>query len=414
MGQSESPSARGAELTVYLMTMGPGDFVWERFGHNAIWIRDNFLGTHVAYNYGMFSFEQENFILRFIRGENDYWMEGFDAQLMANAYIQADRSVWAQELNLTPEQRADLRDFLEWNALPENRTYRYDYYRDNCSTRVRDAIDRVLGGRLRSQTVNTGSGSTFREHTRALTVADPPIYAGLMLGLGPYVDREISLWEEMFLPMQLMEHARTISVDNGNGELVPLVAAEYEIYRADRLMDASVPPSRAPWIALAGIVFGTVLIGAGRWAPGSSAARMVFGVMAGGWATIAGVLGLVLLGLWGFTAHTAAYRNENLLFVTPLLLPLAVLLPRLARLRGRFLRVALVLSIVVAGGSVLGLLLQVLPAFSQVNGEVIAFALPVNVALAVAVWRLARSSPGIDPAGRGRNSADRDAIAAAG
>ena len=97
----------------------------------------------------MFSFEEPGFLRRFVRGEMDYWMEGFDSERLLRAYAAADRSIWVQELDLTPEQMGALYEFEEWNERPENRFYRYDYYRDNCSTRVRDAIDRVLGGRLR-------------------------------------------------------------------------------------------------------------------------------------------------------------------------------------------------------------------------------------------------------------------------
>ena len=137
----------GSELTISIMTMGAGAEVWERFGHNAIVVEDRRLGSSVAYNYGMFSFRQENFLLRFLQGRMMYWMAGIStpkASCPSTATLQ--RSVWQQELNLTPAQRLALRDFLEWNARKENRFYRYDYYRDNCSTRVRDAIDRVLGG----------------------------------------------------------------------------------------------------------------------------------------------------------------------------------------------------------------------------------------------------------------------------
>lgn len=396
----ESLLDRGAELTVYLMTMGSGDYFWERFGHNAIWIHDEVAGTDIAYNYGMFSFEQDNFLLRFIRGENDYWMEGFDASAMANFYIQSNRSVWAQELNLTPAQRADLRDFLEWNALPENRTYRYDYFYDNCSTRVRDAIDGALGGRIRALTEERGSGATFRDYTRALTIEDPPLYAGLMLGLGPAVDHEVSLWEEMFLPLKLAELARRLTVPDGMGGLAPLVVNEYAIYLADRPTPAPTPSSRTPLAALAGLVFGGLIVLTARAWHRSRAARVGFGVLAGGWSLLAGLLGLVLLGLWTLTAHTAAYRNENLFFVTPLLLPLAVLLPLLRGRSAAWNRATLVLSWAVAVLSIIGFVLQILPAFTQVNGEIIAFALPVNLAIAYSVWRLTGAGPEPDRVAR--------------
>ena len=149
--------------------MGVGTRVWERFGHNAILVDDRQRGTRTAYNYGLFDFRQEDFLLRFIQGRMWYWMQGLDADAMVRSYVRDNRSVWVQELDLSPEERLALRDFLVWNERPENRHYRYDYYRDNCSTRVRDALDRVLNGRLRARTDSVATGTTYRFHTKRLT-----------------------------------------------------------------------------------------------------------------------------------------------------------------------------------------------------------------------------------------------------
>jgi len=151
--QTAAPSD-GSTLSIALVTMGPGERVWERFGHNALWVRDSVTGFDRVYNYGMFSFQQEGYVGRFLQGRLLYWMKGFESAPHFAAYVAADRSLWVQELNLTPEQRAELADFLAWNDTPENRFYRYDYYLDNCSTRIRDAIDRVLGGRIREATAD--------------------------------------------------------------------------------------------------------------------------------------------------------------------------------------------------------------------------------------------------------------------
>ena len=105
---TSSPS----DLTVYLMTFGPGARVWERFGHNAIWIHDPVHGTDQAYNYGLFDFAQENFILRFVRGQMWYWMAGFPADRYVAQYERDNRSVWVQELELTPSAKAQLQAFL--------------------------------------------------------------------------------------------------------------------------------------------------------------------------------------------------------------------------------------------------------------------------------------------------------------
>ncbi|MEP7227561.1 MAG: DUF4105 domain-containing protein, partial [Gemmatimonadales bacterium] len=123
------PASPPESLTVYLMTMGPGKAVWERFGHNAIWIHDPVQGTDKAYNYGLFDLRQENFLVRFLQGRMWYWMQGFPAQSYVELYRRANRSVWVQELEMPPKARRELQGFLEWNERPENRFYHYDYYR---------------------------------------------------------------------------------------------------------------------------------------------------------------------------------------------------------------------------------------------------------------------------------------------
>src|SRR4029453_11507821 len=112
-------------------------------------------------------------------------------------------SVCVKRLNLPPPARLQLREFLRWNEQPENRFYHYDYYRDNCSTRVRDALDRALGGRIHEYATTRPTDKTYRFHTRRLTANDPLVYTGLLIGLGQPVDRPISAWEEMFLPLAL-------------------------------------------------------------------------------------------------------------------------------------------------------------------------------------------------------------------
>lgn len=395
----------GEELTVYVMTMGPGPAVWERFGHNAIRVRDDLRGTDIAYNWGMFSLDQENFLLNFVRGRMEYWMEGFDASLMAAAYANADRSVWMQELDLSPAQRVELRDFLEWNARPENRFYLYDYYLDNCSTRVRDAIDLVLGGQLRASTETGGTDGTFRSHTRALTSEDPPLYAGLMLGLARPVDREITVWEEMFLPMRLMERIRDVSVVTESGETIPLVRNELVVYERSAPLPTPDPSPRWPTYTLSGLLIGGVVMLTGLRRARGRTGGGVFPWLAGVWAVAGGGFGLVILGLWVATDHLASHRNENLLQVNPLLLVLAVLIPLAAR-SGIWAGRAAKCAVVIAGLSVLGFVAQLLPSFVQSNGEIIGLALPINVAVAISLVWLARVGRGDGVAARVSDPSD--------
>jgi hypothetical protein len=372
------------------MTMGPGKAVWERFGHNAIWIHDPVQGTDKAYNYGLFDLRQENFLVRFLQGRMWYWMQGFPAETYLELYRRANRSVWIQELEMPPNARRELQTFLEWNERPENRFYHYDYYRDNCSTRVRDALDRALGGRIRQETFELATGLTYRFHTRRLTANDPLIYTGLLLALGQPVDRPISAWEEMFLPVAMREHLRRISVPGSDGRPTPLVRSERTLFESS----ATPPPDRPPfWLPIylsIGLALGSAIFGLGARAHRSRLARAGFIAVSGAWALAVGVVGLVLAGLWTLTDHTAAYSNENVLQASLITLALLPLLPSAAR-QGSRSRQALRLAWLVAAVSTVGLLLTLFPAFYQVNSEIIALALPIHVGVAAAVWRLRRS-----------------------
>jgi hypothetical protein len=385
------PPQPGSELTVYLMTMGPGKRVWERFGHNAIWIHDPVRGTDQAYNYGLFDFGQQNFLLRFVQGRMWYWMEGAPAQFYIEQYRRANRSVWVQELEIAPQARRELQEFLEWNERPENRFYRYDYYRDNCSTRVRDALDRALRGRIRESTIARLTAKTYRFHTLRLTANDPPIYTGLLLALGQPVDRPISAWEEMFLPLAMREHFRTITVPGANGHEVPLVRSERTIFESTAPTPPAKPPGWVPFYLLTGMTIGGAAFGLSGPARKSRPAGVGLIALTWMWILLTGIGGVVLAGLWGLTDHSAAYNNENVLQADLLALPLLWLIPRLIFGTGTAARPALIVSGVVSGLSLLGLILKLLPQFYQVNGAVIALAVPAHAGVAAGIWRLTRA-----------------------
>jgi hypothetical protein len=379
----------GESLTVYLMTMGPGKQVWERFGHNAIWIHDPVRGTDQTYNYGLFDFHQENFLLRFIQGRMWYWMQGFPAQSYVAQYRRANRSVWVQELDIVPPARQELQQFLEWNERPENRFYHYDYYKDNCSTRVRDALDRALRGQIHESTYNSPSGTTYRFHTLRLTANDPPIYTGLLLALGHPVDRPISVWEEMFLPLALRDHIRKLTVARADGTRVPLVKSERTLFESNEPTPPSAPPHWLPYYLIGGILVGGGAYGLATRATRSRLARRAFALVAGLWLLLSGVAGFILAGLWGLTDHAAAYYNENILQMNVLALPLLMLLPGF--IRSRRTGAAVWISVLLAAISLVGLVVKLLPAFYQTNAQIIALALPADAGIAAGMWGFARS-----------------------
>jgi hypothetical protein len=375
----------GAGIDVLVMTVGPGSNVWERFGHNAIRIRDRAHGVDVAYNWGTFDFNQPNFLTRFLRGNTEYWMVGNDASADIAKYIDENRSVWVQELNLTPTQRAQLARFVEWNALDEHKYYRYDYYLDNCSTRVRDALDRVLGGAIKRVLVPQRTGTTYRSHTRRLTDGDVGVYTGIQLALGRPADDELSAWDESFLPVKLMEHLRRVQVPGPGGTVVPLVAAERQIFVARRTPEPNAPPSHAFAYALAGAVLGGFLLLFATGArDGRTGAGAAFGVVAGLWTLVNGLLGTAVLLAGTVTRHVFMGRNLNLAAFGPLafvalVLVLAAVGARRPETRVRWaVRAARVCGLI-AALTVVGWLGAMI--IGQRSGEIFALAVPANVAL---------------------------------
>jgi len=389
--QSQKPGPPGSELTIYLMTMGPGDEAWEKFGHNAIWIHDAVRQTDIAYNWGLFDFNAKDFYPRFLKGDMLYSMGGFDMQETVEAYRRANRTVWAQQLNLAPSEKDELRRYIEWNALPQNRNYNYDYFRDNCSTRVRDVLDRALGGIIRSASDQALTQTTYRWHTRRLTQDVPWLYFGTLLGLGHPVDRPISRWEEMFLPVRLMTDLHDVQVRDSSGAMVPLVTKEMTLFQSTRAPEGTYPKSHFIVYLAIGLLLGSLVIFLRRRAEaGTNSSRLYLLLFAGLWNLFTGVLGTALAALWLMTNHVYSFRNENLFQANPLSLLLAILI--LASFRSRpDERIAGIetarVARIVGGLAALGFVIQILPSMNQVNGEIVALMMPVHVAIGFAFSR---------------------------
>jgi hypothetical protein len=353
--------ADSGRYAVQLVTVGPGELYWERFGHNAIVIQDTLGGEAVSYNYGMFDFQQENFMLNFLRGHMLYSMTAFTGAADVPHYLASGRRVTLQELNLTELQVSQLMSFLEWNRQPENADYRYDYFQDNCSTRVRDALDRILDGHLAAQFNAQPSSHDLRFHVNRLTRPELWLFFGTHLGLGQQVDRPIQIWDEFFLPMALSQALDQVTLRSGE----PLVISR-AVLAPGTIDEPSLPPSWWPGFGLAGLLMAAAIL----WSR-----RILIG-----WWLVTGFTGVLLAGLWLLTDHTAAYLNENIVFFSPLAL--------LAAFRGWRYRSTWMLSLVLAVMALLGLLGKLTPWLIQGNLEIILLTLPGHLA---GVWRLHRN-----------------------
>jgi len=371
------------QAEVFLVTVGPGDLVWERFGHNGLVIRDKERGFNQIFHWGLFSFQSENFWPRYIRGEMLYAMGSIGADVFVQLNTESDRNVWVQKLSLTTDQKNKLAHFLIENDTDASRTYRYDYYLDNCSTRVRDAIDQVLGDVIARALQGKETGESFRSHTRRLLQGLPMAYLASQLVLGNPGDRDISIWEETFTPMALRRHLNTVALEDGS----PLVLSDRQIFHSKSIKEPTEIKSFLLIFSGIGFSLGLCFAVLGHFTTkGCRWSRVGLGLLGSLWGLLSGLVGTLLLLGWFFTEHRFWYWNENLLQYNPLSLALAFLFPILL-LRGHLPRRAAQLSYAIVALSVAGLLLQILPGFDQVNGEIIALTLPVHVGLSWAAGR---------------------------
>lgn len=366
---------------ISLITFGPGPLSWERFGHNAILVDDG--RSRRLYNYGMFDFAQENFFLNFARGRMLYRLDvqSFSA---AVAHYAADRRwVVQQQLALDADARRGLAAFLAWNAQPTQAEYRYDYFTDNCSTRVRDALDVATGGALRRHAEAQHSALSYRFEATRLIAPEPLLALGMDLGLGPSADRALDGWQRAFVPMALMQLVRELQVRDADGGLRPLLASETVLVASEAWPEPAAPPRWWLPALLLGLASAALLRGFAQRREFRRAARP-FAAAASLFVLFSGLAGTVLLLGWLATEHTAMHANRNLLLLNPLSL---LLLPATLRaFAPTFVpsRRSVALAVLIAGGAALTPLLLLLPQAQQ-NLPWIALLLPVHLVFALSL-----------------------------
>jgi hypothetical protein len=381
----------GSNITVTLVTFGLGQLVFERFGHNALWFHDAATPQDSAYHWGLFSFGEPGFLLRFLTGDTNYWMGAVDARLLVESERSRGRPVTLQRLNLTPAQALQLRDFVRWNALDEHKFYRYDYFGDNCSTRLRDALDGVLGGAIRRATDTAMTSTSYRRESLRLTDGDAPVQAGIDVALGRPADVPLTQWQSFFIPMRLRDAVRNIRVQDSAGRSVPLVADEQVLplpVGAVPVPELLVAPRLVPRYLTLGLLM-AALVGVLRVMMLSRrSAAWGLALFGSAWSLFCGMLGVILLLAWTATKHVFWAWNENLLLLTPLSLALVVLLPA-AILSRRRERAARLIAAVIAAVGLVALLLALIPG-GQENLAIVVMLLPVHLAIA---WALALPRP---------------------
>lgn len=324
------------QATISVITCGPYQkAIYFAFGHSAFRVYDPEFGIDYAFNYGIFDFDQPNFVLNFALGNNYYMLGVHDYQLFKNSYIEDNRYVHEQVLDLTNEQKQKVFDFLLWNAKPENRSYNYDYFYDNCATKIRDVIQNTLGNDVVFDGSYINTTYSIRQLTDIYLKQQPWGDLGIDICLGLPMDKIASPYEYMFLPDYVESGFDHASVKKDN-ITTPLVLKKEIVYEShDQEEETSFPHPLYVFGALGVIAIALSVFDLKRQKLSNWFDAALFGT--------AGLIGVLLCLLWFFTDHKAAANNFNILWALPThLIAIAVFRKKPSWLKTYFLIAAIV------------------------------------------------------------------------
>ena len=305
----------GATPRASLITCGQsGEFVFYLYGHTAIRITDPETGLDKAYNYGYFSMAQKNFIPNFMIGKPMYMLGVTDFDSMVYDYAAQGRRVSEQQLNLRSDEVQALMDFLDWNALPENAEYRYNYFYDNCATRPRDLIERFTKGGLVYR-VDPASLPTFREATRQCSKSAKWYTFGTDLCLGVKSDTRMTVHDAAFVP-ELLDQSMDLAFRKDTGE--PIVSRKEEIVHQTQLIE--LPRFDGPLVTILALVAIYLIC----YFVVRRYTSVPWQVLRCGLYLLLGLAGIVLWFLSLFSAHPHTLLNANMVLMHPFWLILVV------------------------------------------------------------------------------------------
>ena len=400
--------ARGKYLTIKIAVAGPGDELYLMWGHIGLVIEDALSGESRFYDWGVFSFDTENFYYDFAFGRLFYSCAVSPAEYNLGHMMRENRDMTLYTLDLPPEVKTELLLFAENNVLPENRNYLYHHFRDNCATRVRDILNMVTGGDFAARYFDAPGRYTLRQHVRRHTWFSPFWDWFFNFLMGQDIDRPITVWEEMFLPSEIALCSKDFKYTDAWGAKRQLVSKVEVLSKAKgRHAVAEIPPKS--WIIelLLGlglaVILGILRIraatpekkrgGLSRFYKAERGSRYAFGILQAAMGLFFGLMGSLLFFMSFFTTHDYTWHNSNILFVNPLFLaafPLALIAAfgRKIKKRERSEYILQILWTVVFIGGIITIVIRLFPNFYQQNQPTQALLLPAAFVLSIIPPRL--------------------------
>jgi hypothetical protein len=300
-------SQDSCQLRISLLTCTPGAELYSTFGHTAIRVQDNTSVTDEVYNYGTFEFD-DDFYAKFVKGKLLYVLALQDFADFMYQYRMESRSVIEQELNLNCTQKQQLLAALQKNLLPENKSYRYDFLFDNCTTRARDMIDTGSNANVTFKNIPQLVGMTFRDHIDVYLNRANQDWSklGIDLLLGAKMDREATNSEAMFLPDNLM-----IAFDIATVDSLAVVKQKQTILDMPALENKSLLITPVIAFGLLLVIIIALTFTKTRWA------QATVGILDFLLFFSLGLVGMLLLFMWFGTDHVLCANNYNLLWALP-------------------------------------------------------------------------------------------------
>ena len=295
------------DATISIITCNPGEEVYSMYGHSAIRINDPVQGLDVIFNYGVFSFETPNFLYRFAKGQTDYLMVGQKFAGFLPEYVEDRRSVYEQVLNLSPEGKTHLFQALIENARPENREYRYNFFMDNCATRIRDMVERNSGSTIHFS--DNHPTESYRDLIKKFHQPFRWFDLGIDLLVGKKAEEPVTAYGQMFLPEYLMDQfaKAEIIIDEKAQPLVldTRTLVEYPNHKHH---------SELPWpaIVFGGLFFVVAGISVRGFVRQKRTDWLDYGLFA-----VSGLAGLIIAWVTLYSEHPAVSPNYNLLWAFP-------------------------------------------------------------------------------------------------